>query len=112
MKQLFLFLIVLSCSVSGQNKKRILLKNATAHIGNGKVIENSLVAIKDGKIDMVSDARLVKIDISQFDTTIDLSGKHIYPGLIAPNCILGLQEAEAVRQTSDYAEVGDYNPHI
>jgi imidazolonepropionase-like amidohydrolase len=55
------------------------------------------------KIDMVADARLVKIDITQFDTTIDLSGKHIYPGLIAPNCILGLQEAEAVRQTSDYA---------
>jgi imidazolonepropionase-like amidohydrolase len=112
MKHFFLFLIIASAPVLAQNKKRILLKNATAHIGNGQVIENSMVAIKDGKIDMVSDARLVRIDISQFDTTIDLSGKHIYPGLIAPNCILGLQEAEAVRQTSDYAEVGDYNPHI
>lgn len=112
MKYLLLFLVVLSCSAQSQNKKRILLTNATAHIGNGKIIENSLVAIKDGKIDMVADARIVKIDISQFDTTIDLYGKHIYPGLIAPNCILGLQEAEAVRQTSDYAEVGDYNPHV
>lgn len=61
---------------------------------------------------MVADARLTRIDPSQFDTTIDLAGKHIYPGLIAPNCILGLQEAEAVRQTSDYAEVGDFNPHV
>ena len=112
MKHLFLFLIILSCSLTAQNKKHILLKNATTHIGNGQIIDNSLVAIKDGKIDMVSDARLVKIDISQFDTVIDLFGKHIYPGLIAPNCILGLQEAEAVRQTSDYAEVGDYNPHV
>jgi imidazolonepropionase-like amidohydrolase len=112
MKHFFLFLIFASSSLLAQNKKRILLANATAHIGNGQVIENSLVAIKDGKIDLVSDARLVKIDIKQFDTTINLSGKHIYPGLIAPNCILGLQEAEAVRQTSDYAEVGDYNPHI
>jgi imidazolonepropionase-like amidohydrolase len=55
---------------------------------------------------------LIKIDVTKFDTTIDLYGKHIYPGLIAPNCILGLQEAEAVRQTSDYAEVGEYNPHV
>lgn len=111
MKHLFLFLIIAS-SLQSQNKKRILLMNATTHVGNGNVIENSLVAIKDGKIDLVTDARLVKIDISQFDTTIDLYGKHIYPGLIAPNCILGLQETEAVRQTSDYAEVGDYNPHV
>jgi imidazolonepropionase-like amidohydrolase len=88
------------------------LKNATAHIGNGQILENSLISIKDGKIDLVADARLIKIDITKFDTTIDLYGKHIYPGLIAPNCILGLQEAEAVRQTSDYAEVGEYNPHI
>ncbi|MCD6020261.1 MAG: putative amidohydrolase [Bacteroidetes bacterium] len=108
MKHFFLFLIITTSPLLAQNKKRILLKNATAHIGNGQIIENSLLAIKDGKIDMISDARLVRIDMSQFDTTIDLSGKHIYPGLIAPNCILGLQD----RQTSDYAEVGDYNPHI
>lgn len=112
MTKFFLSLIFLSSFLVAQNKKRILLKNATAHIGNGQVVDNSYVAIKDGKIDMVADARVTKIDPSQFDTTIDLSGKHIYPGLIAPNCILGLQEAEAVRQTSDYAEVGDFNPHV
>ena len=112
MTKFFLSFIFLSSFLVAQNKKRILLKNATAHIGNGQVLDNSYVAIKDGKIDMVADARLAKIDPSQFDTTIDLAGKHIYPGLIAPNCILGLQEAEAVRQTSDYAEVGEFNPHI
>jgi imidazolonepropionase-like amidohydrolase len=110
-KLLFTF-ILLSGFLPAQNKKHILFKNGTAHIGNGQVLENSYISIKDGKIDMVADARLTRIDPTQFDTTIDLSGKHIYPGLIAPNCILGLQEAEAVRQTSDYAEVGDFNPHI
>ncbi|MES2763821.1 MAG: amidohydrolase family protein [Bacteroidota bacterium] len=112
MTKFLLSFIFLSTLIIAQNKKRILLKNATAHIGNGQVLDNSYVAIKDGKIDMVADARVTRIDPSQFDTTIDLSGKHIYPGLIAPNCILGLQEAEAVRQTSDYAEVGDFNPHV
>ena len=110
-KFLFLFLCVSQFAI-GQNKKHILLKNAVAHIGNGQVLENSFVSIKDGKIELVADARLIKIDISQFDTTIDLYGKHIYPGLIAPNCILGLQEAESIRATSDYAEVGEFNPHI
>jgi imidazolonepropionase-like amidohydrolase len=112
MTKFLLCFILLSGFLVAQNKKRILLKNATAHIGNGEVLENSYIAIKEGKIDLVADARLTRIDPSQFDTTIDLSGKHIYPGLIAPNCILGLQEAEAVRQTSDYAEVGDFNPHV
>jgi imidazolonepropionase-like amidohydrolase len=112
MTKFFLSFIFLSSFLVAQNKKRILLKNAIAHIGNGQVLDNSYVSIKDGKIDMVADARVTKIDPSQFDTTIDLSGKHIYPGLIAPNCILGLQEAEAVRQTSDYYEVGEFNPHV
>lgn len=112
MTKFLISFLLLSTLLSAQNKKHILLKNAVAHIGNGEVIENSLVSIKDGKIDLVADARLIKIDITRFDTTIDLFGKHIYPGLIAPNCILGLQEAESVRQTSDYAEVGEFNPHI
>lgn len=112
MKTLLIVLVGLTTTLAAQNKKRILLSNGVAHIGNGQVIENSYIAFSDGKIDFVSDARLTKLDMSKFDTTIDVSGKHIYPGFIAPNCILGLQEAEAVRQTSDYAEVGDYNPHI
>ena len=111
-KFFFSFVLLTSLLTAQNNKKHILLKNATAHIGNGQILENSLISIKDGKIDLVADARLIKIDITKFDTTIDLYGKHIYPGLIAPNCVLGLQEAEAVRQTSDYAEVGEYNPHI
>lgn len=112
MYKIFVFLFVISISINAQNKKRILLKNAIAHIGNGIVLENSFISFSEGKIDLVADARLIKVDMSKFDTTIDLSGKHVYPGLIAPNCILGLQEAEAVRQSDDYAEVGDYNPHI
>lgn len=112
MKTLVIVLISLAAAATAQNKKRILLTNGVAHIGNGQVIENSYIAFSEGKIDFVSDARLTKLDMSKFDTTIDVSGRHIYPGFIAPNCILGLQEAEAVRQTSDYAEVGDYNPHI
>lgn len=112
MKSVFISAILFSASLLAQNSKHILISNGTAHIGNGTVIENSYIAIKDGKIEMVSDARLTKIDGRQYDTVINAFGKHVYPGIIAPNCILGLQEAEAIRQTSDYYEVGEFNPHI
>lgn len=113
MKQKIVLMLLFATSVMfAQNKKRVLLANGIAHLGNGKVIENSYISFKDGKIDLVTDARVAKLDPRAFDTTINLSGKHIYPALIAPNCILGLQEAESIRPTSDFAEVGDYNPHI
>lgn len=111
-KKITLLLLSASTMLLAQTNKKVLLKNATLHVGNGEVINNSLVGFSNGKIDLVADATIAKIDMTKFDTVIDVFGKHIYPGLIAPNCILGLQEAEAVRQTSDYAEVGEYNPHI
>ncbi|MFO0322254.1 MAG: amidohydrolase family protein [Bacteroidota bacterium] len=112
MNNILIFMTAFSLNLAAQNKSHILLKNGFAHLGNGKVFENSYVAFKDGKIELVADARLTKIDLSKYDTIIDVFGKHIYPGLIAPNCIIGLQEAESIRATSDYAEVGDFNPHI
>jgi len=45
-------------------------------------------------------------------TVIQAQGKHVYPGFIAPNSTLGLQEIGAVRATNDTREVGRMNPHI
>ena len=92
--------------------KSILLMNGVAHIGNGKVIQNSVVGFKEGKIMLVADATVIKIDPSKFDTIIHVSGKHIYPGFIAPNSTLGLVEIEAVRATRDLSEIGSMNPEI
>src|SRR3546814_11404648 len=43
---------------------------------------------------------------------VDATGKHVYPGFIAPNTNLGLVEVEAVRATVDDAEVGENNAHV
>ena len=69
-------------------KKSILLMNATAHIGNGTVIDNSVIGLRNGKIELVGDARTVRIDRTAWDTIISCVGKHLYPGLIAPNSTL------------------------
>lgn len=112
MYKIFLLLLICSTTLFSQNKNHVLLMNGIAHLGNGEILENSYISFKDGKIDLVADARVTKIDARQFDTVINLYGKHIYPGIIAPNCILGLQESESIRATSDFAEVGNFNPHI
>lgn len=92
--------------------KSVLYMNATAHIGNGKVIENAAVGVKDGKLALVADATVIRIAAGVYDTTIYLAGKHIYPGFICPDNRIGLTEVDAVRATADYAEVGRLNPNV
>jgi imidazolonepropionase-like amidohydrolase len=95
-----------------KQSKSILLMNGICHVGNGKVIQNSVVGFKDGVITLVGDATIIRFDKSAWDTTINVAGKHVYPGFITPNSTLGLIELEAVRATADFNEVGYLNPHV
>lgn len=120
MKKIAIYTFVLSSLVvsaqqpvpAKKQSKSILLMNGTCHIGNGTVIENSVVGFKDGVITLVGDATVVRLNMAQWDTTINCAGKQIYPGLIAPNSTLGLIEVEAIRATADFNEVGYMNPHV
>ena len=121
MKHIFLIIFILAAmqSVAQFNpapapaqKKSVLIMNATAHIGNGDVIENSVVGFKEGKITLIADARTVRIDMSAYDTIIQASGMHLYPGFIASNTTLGLHEIDAVRAQNDVSEVGTYKPSV
>ena len=93
-----------------KQSKTILILGAKAHLGNGQVIQNSLISIKEGKIATIGDATVMKV--AKHDITIDASGKHIYPGFIAPNSTLGLVEIDAVRASDDESEIGEFNPHV
>ncbi len=88
----------------------ILITNATAHLGNGQVIENSYIAFSNGKITFVGNMAVGQGFPGH--QIIDAAGKHLYPGFIAPDSELGLQEIEAVRATTDSREVGSLNPNI
>jgi hypothetical protein len=96
---------------ASKQSKPIAIIGATAHIGNGQVIPNSLIIFKDGKITSVVDATVVKTDLTGMDV-IRANGKQVYPGFIAPNSTLGLVEIDAVRATEDDDEIGDMNPNI
>ena len=88
----------------------ITIVGATAHIGNGSVIKNSLLIFENGKLTVVADATTTKT--ASKGTIIKAHGKHVYPGFIAPNTTLGLVEIDAVRASNDQRELGSYNPHI
>jgi imidazolonepropionase-like amidohydrolase len=86
----------------------VLLKNATVHTGNGQVLQNTSVLFDNGKIVQIG----VGINAPSGTKEMDLTGKHIYPGLVATNTTLGLDEIEAVRATRDNREPGKINPNM
>jgi imidazolonepropionase-like amidohydrolase len=90
-----------------KQSQAISIVGATAHIGNGQVIENAIIVFENGKITNVGDSQ-----IATKGKVIDAKGKHIYPGFISPNSTLGLVEIDAVRATRDQDETGRFNPHI
>jgi imidazolonepropionase-like amidohydrolase len=120
MKNLYIIIVVLSLTTNliaqkkpaDKQSKSVLIMNGTAHLGNGKVIENSLIAFKEGKLQFVADATLIRIDMNTYDIKIDAAGRHIYPGFIAPNSTLGLVEIDAVKASDDEDEIGNFNPNV
>lgn len=88
----------------------ILLKGGTAHLGNGQVIQNSLIGFDKGKLTLVQDAA-TSTDESSYQV-IDITGKHVYPGFILPNSQMGLEEVSSIRAMRDSREAGTINPNI
>ncbi|MDQ6912551.1 MAG: hypothetical protein M3128_06705, partial [Verrucomicrobiota bacterium] len=87
--------------------KPIALKGATIHPVTGPDIANGTIVFDKGKIvSLGSDA-----NIPAGAEVIDVTGKHIYPGLISADTVLGLTEISAVRSTVDFAETGTINPN-
>ncbi len=119
MKNIFkisvLNLIILSSfaqnpSVSKQEQGTTVISNAKIYIGNGTEIQNGALIFENGIIKAVGDNNLAKNYPNA--KQIDAKGKSIYPGIISPNNALGLTEIEAVRTTSDFQEIGQFNPNI
>lgn len=92
----------------------IFLVGATVHTVSDGTIENGVVSFTDGKIGVVgrADDIMPRISLSPDTQIIDLTGKHLYPGLIDTVTHLGLEEMSAVRATNDYREVGDMTPEV
>ena len=112
MKTLITIAFILCQVVLLAQSKKILLLDGFLHIGNGDTIDHAFIGIKNGIITEVGDFYVNTYNKNDWDTIINLEGKHIYPGFVATNSTLGLTEIDAVRATRDYNETGLFNPHV
>jgi imidazolonepropionase-like amidohydrolase len=86
----------------------IALTGGTIHTVTNGVIENGTIVFENGVITAVGSDAAVPAGARR----VDVSGKHIYPGLIDAYSAMGLQEIGAVDVTSDTDELGDFNPNV
>jgi imidazolonepropionase-like amidohydrolase len=111
-KSILIFALSMVNYAYAQQKENIIFAGATIHIGNGELIENGTIHIKNGIIVAIDNEPSANATIDPTAIVVNAKGKHIYPGLIAPYSRLGLEEVEAVRATLDYREVGELNPNV
>lgn len=87
--------------------KPVALKGATIHPVSRPDIPSGTIVFDKGRITAIG----ADVPIPQGADVIDTSGKHIYPGLISANSVLGLMEIGAARATLDIEESGTINPN-
>jgi imidazolonepropionase-like amidohydrolase len=85
----------------------VLLRGGTVHTVSGPVLEKTDVLMVDGKIAALG--RQLKAPGGA--EVVDVTGRHIYPGIISANSQLGLTEIGSVRATVDTTELGTVNPN-
>jgi imidazolonepropionase-like amidohydrolase len=85
----------------------IALKGAAIHPVSGPEIPSGTIVFENGKITALG----ADVAIPAGAEVVDVSGRHVYPGLISANSVLGLTEIGAARPTVDVAETGAINPN-
>ncbi len=86
----------------------ILLQGGTLHtVTNGTLVNTDLL-FENGQIIAIG----TNIPLPPNTEVVDISGQHVYPGLIALDTTLGLVEIEAVRATDDQQETGLITPEV
>ncbi len=108
---IFAAVVTTHASVPVPAKKQdrpIVLAGGTIHTVSGAVIENGMILFESGRITAVG----TRVVIPANAETIDIRGKHVYPGLINAASTIGLLEIESARGTNDVAETGRINSNV
>lgn len=86
----------------------IALVGGTVHTISGQTIENGTVIFEAGKLTFVGGQTSPPAGAK----VIDVTGKHVFPGMFEANSRLGLTEISSVPATVDTGEVGEINPNV
>ncbi|MBM3784801.1 MAG: amidohydrolase family protein [Acidobacteria bacterium] len=85
-----------------------ILRNVTIHPVTAPAVPNATLVVNGGKIADFGP----KVAIPRNAKVIDGKGLHVYPGLIDSASNVGISEVGSIRETSDTAELGDFNPQL
>jgi imidazolonepropionase-like amidohydrolase len=85
----------------------VALTGGTIHTISGNVIENGTILFENGVITAIG----TNVDLPAGTRQENVSGKHIYPGLIDAWSQMGIYEIGAVDMTTDINEQGPINPN-
>lgn len=86
----------------------VALTGGTIHTMAGETIEGGTILFEDGVITAIG----TNVQIPSGAEVEDVSGKHIYPGLIDAWSNMGIFEIGAVDMTVDVNEQGPVNPNV
>lgn len=87
----------------------VVLKGATIHTVTKGNITNGTIVMDRGKIIAIGGA---EVATPRGAKVVDMTGKHIYPGLIDAYSTVGISEIGAVDVSNDMNELGDFNPNV
>lgn len=90
-----------------QNRPVALVGGTIHTVANG-VIANGTIVFDGGRITAVGANVAVPAEAER----IDISGKHVYPGLIDAFSTMGITEIGSVDVTNDTSELGNVNPNV
>jgi imidazolonepropionase-like amidohydrolase len=85
----------------------IALRGATIHTVANGTLENGTIVFEGGVITAIG----TDVAVRPGTLTIDVTGKHVYPGLIDAYSTVGIAEIGDVTVTNDIDELGDFNPN-
>jgi len=86
----------------------IALVGGTVHPISSEPIEKGTVIFEGGKLTYVGSQTSPPAGAK----VIDVTGKHVFPGMFEANSQLGLTEIQSVPATIDTGEVGEINPNV
>jgi imidazolonepropionase-like amidohydrolase len=86
----------------------ILLKGGNLNTVSNGLMENTDILFQNGRITSIG----TNLTLPDNTEVIDVTGKEVYPGIIAPASNIGLSEIGSVRATNDTREIGQINPNV
>ncbi|MBI2215304.1 MAG: amidohydrolase, partial [Acidobacteria bacterium] len=88
--------------------KPVLLQGGDLYTVSHGILADTDLIFENGKIAKIGKG----LETPEGAEVVDVRGKRVYPGLIAPATMIGLRDIDAARPTRDDAEIGKIRPEV